>query len=52
MVWASGLTALPNGNLLLNDYTGRRLLEVDAKGNIVNQLKTGERTFASITVVP
>ena len=52
MVWASGLTMLPNGNLLLNDYTGRRFMEVDAKGNIVNQLKMGARTVASVTVVP
>ncbi|MEZ5355717.1 MAG: alpha/beta hydrolase fold domain-containing protein [Bryobacteraceae bacterium] len=52
MVWASGLALLPNGNLLVNDYTGRRLMEVDAKGNIVHQIKTGARTFASIAVVP
>ena len=52
MVWASGLAMLPNGNLLINDYTGRRLLEVDAKGKVVNQLKTGERTVASLAVVP
>ena len=52
MVWASGLAMLPNGNLLINDYTGRRLIEVDAKGAVVNQLKTGARTFASIAVVP
>ncbi len=52
MVWASGLAMLPNGNLLINDYSGRRLIEVNAKGNIVNQLKTGGRTLASIAVVP
>ncbi len=52
MVWASGLAMLPNGNLLINDYTGRRLMEVDAKGNVVNQLKLGSRTVASVAVVP
>lgn len=52
MVWASGLTQLPNGNLLINDYLGRRLMEVDGKGNVVNQLKTGARTIASLAVVP
>lgn len=52
MVWASGLAVLPNGNLLVNDYTGRRLMEIDAKGNIVNQLKTGARTIASLAIVP
>ncbi|MCC6539291.1 MAG: alpha/beta hydrolase fold domain-containing protein [Bryobacterales bacterium] len=51
MVWASGLAQLPNGNLLINDYLGRRMMEVDSKGNIVHQLKTGARMFASIRVI-
>jgi dienelactone hydrolase len=50
MGWASGFDFLPNGNLLVSDYTGRRLLEVDAKGRVVNQLRTGARTVASIAV--
>jgi uncharacterized protein YjiK len=52
MGWASGFTTLPNGNLLISDYTGRRLLEVDASGAVVNQLRTGPRTVASLAVLP
>lgn len=49
--WASGHTVLPNGNWLVSDYTGRRLVEIDGKGNVVNQLRTGARTIASVTTV-
>ena len=51
MGWVSGFTALPDGNLLINDYTGRRIIEVDAKGKVVNQWRTGSRTIASIDLV-
>jgi acetyl esterase/lipase len=51
MGWASGHDEFPNGNVLISDYTGRRLLEVDATGKVVNQLRTGPRTVASVAVV-
>ena len=51
MGWTSGFVELPGGNLLLSDYTGRRLLEVDPKGKVVNELRTGSRTVASVDVV-
>ncbi len=49
--WASGMALMPNGNLLIVDYTGRRVVEVDAQGKMVNEMRTGERTFASLDVV-
>jgi hypothetical protein len=49
--WASGFTELPGGNLLISDYTGRRLIEVDAKGKVVNELRTGARTIASVDTI-
>ena len=49
--WASGHTVLPNGNWLVSDYTGRRLVEIDAKGHVVNQLRTGPRTIATVTLI-
>lgn len=49
--WASGMAPLPNGNLLISDYTGRRILEVDAKGKLVHELRLGPRTVASLAVV-
>ena len=51
MSWASGTDVFPNGNLFINDYTGRRLLEIDASGKIVNELRTGPWTIASVSVV-
>lgn len=51
MGWTSGFAFLPEGGILINDYTGRRIIEVDAKGKVVNQWRTGSRTIASIDVV-
>jgi acetyl esterase/lipase len=51
MGWTSGFTFLPNGSMLINDYTGRRIIEVDAKGKVVNEWRTGSRTIASIDLV-
>ena len=51
MGWTSGFAFLPEGGVLINDYTGRRIIEVDAKGKVVNQWRTGSRTIASIDLV-
>lgn len=51
MGWTSGFTALPDGSLLINDYTGRRIIEVNTKGKVVNEWRTGSRTIASIDLV-
>jgi hypothetical protein len=48
MGWASGFTFLPDNGMLISDYTGRRIIEVDAKGKVLNQWRTGSRTIASI----
>jgi len=37
--------------MLINDYTGRRIIEVDTKGKVVTQWRTGSRTIASIDLV-
>jgi acetyl esterase/lipase len=49
--WASGFVSMPDGGLLISDYTGRRLVEVDASGKVVHELRTGPRTVASVDVV-
>jgi acetyl esterase/lipase len=49
--WVSGFALLPDGGLLINDYTGRRIVEVDAKGKAVNEWRTGSRTIASIDLI-
>jgi sugar lactone lactonase YvrE len=49
--WVSGFAPLPDGGVLINDYTGRRIVEVDAKGKLVHEWRTGSRTIASIDLV-
>ncbi|MFN7921150.1 MAG: alpha/beta hydrolase fold domain-containing protein [Bryobacteraceae bacterium] len=49
--WVSGTDLLPNGNLIVNDYTGRRLVELDPQWNIVNELRLGHRTVATVAAV-
>jgi acetyl esterase/lipase len=49
--WASGLAIFLNGNLLISDYTGRRILEVDPKGKLVHELRMPERTIASLDII-
>jgi acetyl esterase/lipase len=51
MGWASGMAWFANGNLLISDYTGRRLIEVDPAGAMVNELRMGPRTVASLAVI-
>lgn len=46
--WASGFVPLPDGGILISDYTGRRIVEVNPAGKIVNELRTGPRTVASL----
>lgn len=48
--WASGTQPLPDGGLLISDYTGHRLVEVNAAGQLVNELKTGNRGIASVSL--
>ena len=52
MGWSSGLQPLPGGGFLVSDYTGRRLLEFDSDWKVVNQLRMGSRTVASLSMVP
>jgi dienelactone hydrolase len=49
--WVSGFALLPDGNILMNDYTGRRIVEVDPKGKAVHEWRTGSRTIASIDLI-
>ncbi len=50
--WVSGFAPLPDGGVLFADYTGRRLVEVDAKGDLVHELRTGPRTIATVALLP
>jgi len=50
--WTSGFVLLPEGGMIISDYTGRRLVEVNAAGKVVNELRTGSRTVASVELLP
>lgn len=52
MGWCSGLEPLPGGGFLVSDYTGRRLLEFDREWKVVNELRMGSRTVASVSMIP
>ncbi len=49
--WVSGTATLPGGHLLVSDYTGRRIAELDDTGKVVNEMTTGAMTVASLAVV-
>jgi dienelactone hydrolase len=50
--WVTGTQPLPDGNLLIADYTGKRLLEIDASGKVTHAIKTGDWAIASISLIP
>ena len=51
LIWCSGFDILPNGNVLLSDYLGRRLLELTPSGAVAQEVRMPSRTTASIAVV-
>jgi acetyl esterase/lipase len=48
----TGTISLRDGSLILADYTGRRLLEIDPTGHVRHELSTGSMNIASISLVP
>jgi outer membrane protein assembly factor BamB len=50
--WVTGTEPLSDGGLLIADYTGKRLLEIDASGRVAHAIKTGDWAIASISVIP
>ena len=51
MAWTSGFTETPEGGLIVSDYMGARIVEFDAKGNIVHQLKNLPWSVTSIALM-
>ncbi len=52
MAWTSGFTETPGGGLIVSDYQGARIVEFDAKGNIVHQLKNIPWSVTSLALMP
>ncbi len=51
MAWTSGFTQTPEGGLIVSDYQGARIVEFDAKGAIVHQLKNIAWSVTSIALM-
>jgi acetyl esterase/lipase len=51
MAWTSGFTETPEGGLIVSDYMGSRIVEFDAKGNVVHQLKNFPWSVTSISLM-
>lgn len=50
MGWIAGIATLPGGGLMLADFTGRRLAEVDRAGRLVHELRDLPWNIASVAV--
>jgi acetyl esterase/lipase len=51
MAWTSGFTPTPEGGLIVSDYMGARIVEFDANGKLVNQLKNVPWSVTSIALM-
>ena len=52
MAWTSGFTETPEGGLIVSDYQGARIVEFDAKGGVVHQLKNVPWAVTSVALMP
>ncbi len=51
MAWTSGFIETPEGGLIVSDYMGSRIVEFDAKGDVVHQLKNIPWSVTSIALL-
>jgi acetyl esterase/lipase len=50
--WVTGIEPTPDGGVLIADYLGRRIIEVNREGRVQNQWSSGPRDMASLSLVP
>ena len=51
MAWTSGFIETPEGGLIVSDYMGSRIVEFDAKGDVVHQLKNIPWSVTSVALL-
>lgn len=51
MAWTSGFTETPEGGLIVSDYMGARIVEFDAQGKVLHQLKNVPWSVTSIALM-
>lgn len=52
MAWTSGFAPTPEGGLIVSDYQGSRIVEFDAKGNVLHQLKHLPWSVTAVALLP
>ena len=52
MAWTSGFAATPEGGLIVSDYMGGRIVEFDAQGHVLHQLKNLSWSMTSVALLP
>ena len=51
MAWTSGYAPTPEGGLIVSDYQGARIVEFDAKGNVLHELKNIAWSVTSVALL-
>ncbi len=51
MAWTSGFTETPEGGLIVSDYMGARIVEFDAQGKVLHELKNIPWAVTSIALL-
>ncbi len=51
MAWTSGFTQTPGGGLIVSDYQGARIVEFDAAGKVLHELKHHPWSVTSIALM-
>ncbi|MCU1260789.1 MAG: Alpha/beta hydrolase fold-3 domain protein [Bryobacterales bacterium] len=52
MAWTSGFTQTPEGGLIVSDYMGARIVEFDAEGKVLNQLRNLPWSVTAVGLLP
>jgi hypothetical protein len=50
--WIAGMALLPSGSMMIADFTSHRVVEVDAGGRLVHEIRDLPWAIASIAVMP
>jgi len=51
LAWTTGVELLPGGGMIVVDYTGRRMIELNSSGRVTHELPLGSKNVASIALV-
>lgn len=52
MAWTSGFTQTPEGGLIVSDYMGARIVEFDAQGKVLHQLRNLPWSVTAVALLP